>query len=172
LDKEILAVGDSAALEIILSTRRYKSRVVKKPRIQTNEGPPDKHVQISANVVVRPDSTYPIVINPYKIDLSQFTEKVIKKAKFMITNVSDQELDVSLKSLPRDIFEVKLPKRIKPGSTESGEIKLMDGALGQSFQKSITIELTDADSSRFTIPVKRTVRDMTKRLGAKGNSGK
>ncbi len=172
MEKEILAVGDSAALEIILSTRKYKSRVVKKPRIQTNEGPPDKHVQISANVVIRPDSTYPIVINPYKIDLSQFTEKVIKKAKFKITNVSDQKLDINLTSLPRGLFEVKLPKSIKPGSTESGEIKLLDDALEQSFQKSITIQLTDADSSRFTVPIKRTVRDMTKKLGAKAAPGK
>jgi len=172
LEKEIIAVGDSAALEIIFSTRKYKSRVAKKPRIQTNEGPPDKYVQISADVVLRPDSTYPIVINPYKIDLSQFTEKVIKKAKFKITNVSDQELDISLKSLPRDLFEVSLPGSIKPGGTESGEIKLLNDALEKSFEKSITIQLTDADSSRFTIPIKRTVRDMTKKLGATEAPGK
>jgi hypothetical protein len=59
LEKKVLAVGDSTRLEIIFSTKRYKGKVSKRPRIKTNEGPPDKHVQISASMMPRPDSTNP-----------------------------------------------------------------------------------------------------------------
>jgi len=162
LEKELLAVGDSTILEIILSTKKYRNRLLKKPRIQTNEGPPDKSVQVSANVILRPDSTYPLIISPYKIDMSQFTEKVIDKAKFKITNVSDQKLNLDLISYSDDIMEIKLPKEIKPGKTEKGEIKLKSDKITESFYKSFTLELNDEKKTRFTIPVKRTVKDMTK----------
>ena len=156
----MLAVGDSTRLEIIFSTRNYKKKVSKQPGIKTNEGPPDKHVRISSDVVERPDSTYPIVIDPYKLDLSQFSEKVVNKKKFSIKNVSDQKLDVVLVSTRDEFFKVKLPKSIKPGKTEEGELELKKEAYGESFEKSVTIEVVGADdeqAARFTIPVKRTI---------------
>ena len=156
----MLAVGDSAKLDIIFHTKRYKSKITKRPSIQTNEGPPNKHVQIISQVTDRPDSTYPIIIQPYKIDLTQFSEKVIKKKKFMITNVSDQKLEVSLISMPDDLFEIKLPKSIKPGKSAKGELKLRRGAYGDSFEKSVTIEVVgvkDKEATRVTIPVKRSL---------------
>lgn len=156
----MLAVGDSTRLEIVFHTKRYKSKITKRPSIQTNEGPPNKHVQISSQVTDRPDSTYPIIIQPYKIDLSQFSEKVIKKKNFMITNASDQKLEVSLISMPDDLFEIKLPKSIKPGKSAKGELILRSEAYGDSFEKSVTIEVVgvqDSDTTRFTIPVKRSL---------------
>ena len=156
----MLAVGDSTRLEIVFHTKRYKSKITKKPSIQTNEGPPNKHVQIKTQVTDRPDSTYPIIIQPYKLDLSQFSEKVIKKKKFMITNASDQKLEISLISMPDDIFKIKLPKSIKPGKSAKGELVLRSEAYGDSFEKSVTIEVVgvqDSDTTRFTIPVKRSL---------------
>jgi hypothetical protein len=160
LEKQVLAVGDSTRLEIIFSTKNYKGKVSKQPTIKTNEGPPDKHVQISSDIMQRPDSTYPIVIEPYKLDLSQFSEKVVNKKKFSIRNVSDQKLDVVLVSTRDDFFKLKLPKSIKPGKTEEGELELIKEAYGESFEKSVTIEVVGADDEqavRFTIPVKRTI---------------
>ena len=156
----MLAVGDSTRLEIIFSTKRYKSKITKRPSIQTNEGPPNKYVQIITEVTARPDSTYPIIIQPYKLDLTQFSEKVIKKKKLMITKASDQNLEVSLISIPDDLFEIKLPKSIKPGKSAKGELVLRSEAYGDSFEKSVTIEVVgvqDSDTTRFTIPVKRSL---------------
>jgi hypothetical protein len=160
LEKQVLAVGDSTKLEIIFSTKSYKGKVSKQPTIKTNEGPPDKHVRISSDVMQRPDSTYPIVIDPYKLDLSQFSEKVVNRKKFAITNVSDQKLNVALVATMDDFFKLKLPKSIKPGKTEEGELELKKEAYGESFEKSVTIEVVGADDEqavRFTIPVKRTI---------------
>ena len=156
----MLAVGDSAKLEIIFHTKRYKSKITKRPSIQTNEGASRKNVQIVSQVTDRPDSTYPIIIQPYKLDLTQFSEKVIKNKTFIITNVSDQKLQVSLVSMPEDLFEIKLPKSIKPGKSAKGELILKREAYGDSFQKSVTIEVVgvkDKEATRFTIPVKRSL---------------
>ncbi len=132
--------------------------MTKAPRITTNEGPPDKRVTIKCTVVPRPDSTYPIVIEPYKIDLSQFTEKKVDRKEFEIRNVSDQPLDVKLIYSPPGYMEIDLPSTIAPGESGKGEVVISEDALDESFEKSFTIELSDESQSRFTVPVKRTVR--------------
>ncbi len=154
----MLAVGDSTWLEIIFSTKTYKSKVTKRPRISTNEGQPDKHVTIAATVTPRPDSTYPIRISPYKLDLSQFSEKLIDEAEFTITNVSDQELELALAADLPEYAEIELPESIGPGDSETARVTLKEEAHDESFEKSFTIEVSDEIKSRFTIPIKRTVR--------------
>lgn len=160
----MLAVGDSTKLEIIFSTKTYKKRMKKSPRITTNEGPPDKKVNIETIVVVHPDSTYPIIIEPYKIDLSQFSEKKVDQREFEIANVSDAGFDIILIAAPTELMEVELPKSIGPGETLTAKVTLNDFALEQSFEKSFTIELGDENKTRFTVPVKRTLRQPNKTI--------
>jgi hypothetical protein len=133
--------------------------MTKKPRIQTNEGPPHKSVTIITQVVARPDSTYPLIIKPYKLDISQFSPtKVRDEMKFNITNVSEQDMTVTLVSAPEGIFDLELPDKVEAGKTAQGILKLRPEAIETSFEKSFTIELNDGNNSRFTIPVKRTRR--------------
>ncbi|HUV31345.1 MAG TPA: hypothetical protein VMY05_09685 [Acidobacteriota bacterium] len=153
-----LAVGDSTRLEIIFSTKRYRSRITKSPSIETNEGEPHKRVRIVADVLARPDSTFPIIIKPYKLDISQFGEKVRDEMKFNITNVSEQDLKVRLVYQPEGYFDLELPGTVKAGKTAQGVLKLRKEAIDTSFDKSVTIELDDESASRFTIPIKRKLR--------------
>jgi hypothetical protein len=158
LDKSELAVGDSTALEIIFSTKAYAQRVTKRPRIVTNEGQPDKSVAVIADVLQRPDSTYPVIIRPYKLDISQFGEKVRDRMKFTISNVSDKEVQINLiAGLPKHA-EISLPKKIGAGQSGSGEVRLLPAALEQSFEKSFTFEVKADSSVRFTVPIKRSVK--------------
>ncbi len=115
-------------------------------------------MQITANVVATPDSTYPIRIKPYKFDISQFGEKTVDSRDFVIENVSDSDFDLTLVSMPEGMFTVKLPKQIKAGQTGKGEIKLDHAYLDKEFDKSLTIEVNDANKTHFTVPVKRTLR--------------
>ncbi|MFZ1685660.1 MAG: DUF1573 domain-containing protein [Candidatus Zixiibacteriota bacterium] len=158
MQKDALAVGDSTQLEIIFSTGMYSNRVTKTPRITTNEGPPDKMVKITCDVVARPDSTYPIVIKPYKVDLSQFGDKERTEVKFTIQNVSDKSIAPVLVSSASDYVTVKLPKSIPAGKTAEAVIKIKKEAEAKPFNKSITLQLNDEKSSRFTIPITRTIR--------------
>jgi hypothetical protein len=132
--------------------------VVKHPTIITNEGPPDKTVQIKCDIELRPDSTYPIIIKPYKLDLTQFGQKVRSEIKFTIENVSDKDLSPEIVSMPTELFDVDLPKDIKAGKTAEGMLKLKKDAIDQKFEKTITLQLNDEKHTRFTIPVKRDIR--------------
>ncbi len=145
-------------MEIIFSTGRRRGNQSKRPRIETNEGELAKYVQIKSEVVTNPDSTYPIRISPYKFDVSQFGDKVVTERKFVIENVSDQDLEIKLVDMPYGMFKLELPKKVKAGKTEGGKIVIFDEWLKEEFEKSVTIELNDEKNSRFTIPVKRTIR--------------
>ncbi len=157
LERTTLAPNDSTRLEVIFDTKHYTGNVSKRPRVESNEGPPEKYVEFSCNVMARPDSTYPVIIKPYKLDISQFGEKVRDKMKFTIANVSDKPLTPKLVSSP-DIFEVELPHTIAAGATGEGSVTLSSKALKTEFEKSVTIQLDDEATSRFTIPVKRALR--------------
>ena len=157
LEKDLLGVGDSTQLDIILSTKTSLGRISKTPTIQTNEGPPDKQLQIIATVVAQPDSTFPLVIQPYKLDVSQKTDKTIDRIEFGIRNVSDEELTIEFVSGADDYFQVEVPKVVKPGELAKGRLILHPKSLGKAFQKSFTIQAGDDVGSRFTIPVKRTI---------------
>lgn len=158
LKKNDLAAGESTDLEVIFNTGHYTSRVTKRPKIESNAEEKYDDVVFHANVVRRPDSTQPIVIKPYKLDVSQFGEKVRNEIKFTVTNVSDQAVNIKLIDLPEDFFEVSLDGNIAAGQSAEGTLKLRDQAVPMSFEKSFTFECNDADASRFTVPVKRVVQ--------------
>ncbi len=125
-------------------------------------------------MVVRPDSTYPIIIKPYKLDLTQFGEKVRAEIKFTIDNVSDKPLHPTLVASATDLFDVTLPKVIPAGKTGEGVLRLKKEAVDKGFEKCLTLKLDDEKNSRFTIPVKRTIRNtvtMTPGPGVQPTSG-
>lgn len=155
MSKKELAVGDSTALEIIYSTGKNVGKATKRPTITTNEGPPSRNVTISCDAVRSPDSTYPIVIKPYRLFVSKADTIEIDEAKFTIQNVSDQPLEFKIASEPYGYFQLTLPKVLKPGETAECKLKVNHDYLAEPFEKSVTLELTDASKTRFTIPVVR-----------------
>jgi len=72
--------------------------------------------------------------------------------------VTDEKLDIRLVDMPINMFKITLPKSVKPGKPVKGEIEVSDEFLSKEFEKSITIEFTGKETSRFTIPVKRVIR--------------
>ena len=157
LEKNKLASGDSTVVEIIFSTKSFRNRVEKSPKIQTNETTPDKSLKIIANVLAKTDSTFPVIIEPFKIFLPKSETEQVNKRQFSIKNVSKENLKLELVSLPDGYFEIDLPVEIKAGETITGEIRLLKDSIGRNFQKSFTIRFNDDFGSRFTIPVIRTI---------------
>lgn len=130
--------------------------ITKSPVILTNEGPEKKIVNIKAYIFSNPDSTlFPITIMPSKIDFPDSGDAIVSEYYISITNKSKQTLLPSLVSFPKSLVTVTLPKTIAAGNFEDGIIKLKDAAMSIAFEKSVTIELNDADHTRFTIPIKR-----------------
>ena len=157
LKKNKLASGDSTVVEIIFSTKSFRNRVEKSPKIQTNEDTPNKSLKIIANVLAKTDSTFPVIIEPFKISLHMSETEQVNEKRFSIKNVSKEDLKLELISVPDGYFEIDLPVEIKAGETKTGEIRLLKDSIEKVFQKSFTIRLNDDFGSRFTIPVKRTI---------------
>jgi hypothetical protein len=149
--------------------------VTRRPRIVTKGGQPDKNVAITATVLPRPDSTYPIVVRPYKLDISQFGEKVRDRMKFTIANVSDKEVEVRLVAGASKYAEISLPKKIGAGQSGSGEVVLLSDVLDKSFEKSFTFEVKAETPVRFTVPIKRSMKrletDTTKQSASTSSAG-
>ncbi|MCH9032785.1 MAG: hypothetical protein IIB00_11090 [candidate division Zixibacteria bacterium] len=140
--------------------------VTKRPRITTIGSSIPRSVQISAHVVVNPDSTYPVVIEPYKIDISQYGEKVRREAEFTLKNRSDVKLKVEIIDFPSAIFELDLDDEIAANGEIVGKLKLKSGYIEKSFEKSMTFAVIPADSDkpiRFSIPLKRAYRKITRK---------
>ena len=166
LERDHLAPGDSTRVEIIFSTGSYSGAVSKSPRLQTNEGAPDKALRILTNVVTRPDSTYPVVLKPYKLDMTQFGEKSRSEIRFTIENRSSSPLSPQMISTFGEYFEVLLPKSIPAEGNAEAILKLKPAVLDRPFDKSFTIQFDDEQKSRFTIPVKRQIRTQAQMTGA------
>lgn len=158
LEKKTVPVGDSSKLEIVFHSRTFTHGLTKRPTIATNEGPEVKTLQILSYVVTNPDSTYPIKIEPWKIELNGSPEASNAEATFTLTNLTNAPLSTDIIALPEAFLTVELPSTIPPNGTAKGSIRVKESQLKKVFEKSVTFELNDAAKSRFTIPIKRTYR--------------
>lgn len=153
----LLAPGDSTALEIIFSTKSYRGFVTKKPYIETNAGEPT-YFTINAELLPQPETMTPIKLEPYKLDVSQFTSTPRRKATFKIHNVSDQPYEINLIDDDDKKFDVDMPKKVGPGEVVEGTVTVHEDAIESEFGQSITFEINDEEGSRFSLPVKRIYR--------------
>ena len=100
LKKSILAAGENTDLEVIFSTRNYKGKITKSPRITTNMGPRPLSLKFTANVLADPKSSYPIKITPPVFNISRLGDKELKTLEFEIANISDEDLAINIIELP------------------------------------------------------------------------
>ena len=141
-----------------------------------------RSVQILAQVLPDPDSAYPLVFKPYKLDISQFGEKKRSEIEFDIQNRSDEELKLEVISYNPNYIDVDIPATVAAGAVVQGHVKVKDDKLEESFEKSLTIQATGPKENekpvRFTVPVKRAYRNVTEHVNSamsppkpKGSSG-
>lgn len=159
IEDTIVAPGDSTALEIILSTKSYRGYLSKRPYFKTNVPNDDKHeLRIDAELIPNPEDIGPILSDPPQIDVSQFTEKPRRKAKFKLLNKADKELKLNLIDTAGKKFVVELPASIPANSTVEGTIIVNEDMIETEFEQSFTIMVDDDFATRISIPVQRTFR--------------
>lgn len=90
--------------------------------------------------------------------------------RFTIVNVSESDIKLSLIAGIPDIASIELPKSIAAGKSASGLVTINPDALDIDFEKSFTFEADDDASTRFTIPVKRSIKRPT--AGGSGSGSK
>lgn len=138
-------------------TGKHTGTNSKSPAIQTNEGPPQRKVTIRATVVQQPDSTYPIIIKPYRLYVSRVDTTEIDFAKFTVRNVSDADLGLTVIGAPPGYFNLEVPENVPAGDSVHCKLTVNPEFLSEAFEKSITLQLSDDAQTRFTIPVTRRI---------------
>ncbi|MCP4566644.1 MAG: hypothetical protein GY841_03575 [FCB group bacterium] len=157
MERTEIAVGDSVKLEIYFSTSTYRGTIVKRPKICVDRDSLCRYIELRTNVVAKPDSTYPLVISPYRLMLMKTDSVDITYIEFHISNRSDTSIFIRPIDYPKDYFELLLPPETVPDSSISGHLTLNGLGLQNSFNKSLTFECDDAVQSRFTIPIVRQI---------------
>jgi len=157
LQSDIIPPGDSIPLTLIYESRRYHGFANHHAVISVSGMEREDTVNILADINQFPDSTFPIVIKPYKLDISRFDENIRDEIDFEITNNSNKDVSITMIHFPDTLGKIKMPDKIKAGQTEEGRLKLDDDMLEMSFDLTMTIETDDPDRSRFTIPIRRRI---------------
>ncbi len=158
----VLAPGDSTSLEIIFETKSFRGYVTKKPYLETNISEDKIYLRIDAELFPKPESILPVGFEPFKLDVSQFTEKPRSKAKFHLVNKSDVDYEITMLDIKNKAFDVKLPKKIKAGETIEGILTVHKDKLETEFQSSFTIQLNDDFQTRISLPIRRILRNIKK----------
>lgn len=158
LKDSILAPGDSTSLDIIFSTKSYRGFVSKRPYLVTNIGEERYYVRISSELLPEPENAMPVSLSPARLDVSQFRAKPRLKAKFLVLNKGDVDLDILLVDYAEDYFTVELPAQVKAGETIEGIIAIHEHLEKEEFDCSLTIQISDEERTRYSLPIKRMYR--------------
>jgi len=130
--------------------------VKKTTRIFSND-PTDSIIQVSiqADVKTEPYSNFPVQVSP---DILEFSPRMViakSQMEVEIKNTTSEDLDLRIVDLPSDFIEGELSgSTLRPSHEVKLRLGLKDGSRKEIFAKSITLELGDQDSSRFTVPVR------------------
>ncbi len=153
-----IAPGDSVTIDLTMDTENVPMERFKILDIESNDYFHPHSIKITANVVGRPDSTYPVIIAPYKLDLSQLNSQSVDNADFEIKNVTDDPLAVQLVRSSAAYFSLELPETVPAHGSAIGHLTLKSERPDNSFEESFTFDVsTGGNTTRFTVPVKRTV---------------
>lgn len=158
LGDSVLAPGDSTLLRVFYNTRRFRGNVIKKPSFLTNASDEKVYLKIYSEPIPKPELMSPIQIIPFKVDISQFSEKPRTKSSFIIYNAGKIDFDLKLIKVSSEFFEIELPDKLPAGEKVKAMVILHDDAIEQEFEDSFTFEINDDFNTRFSLPVKRIVR--------------
>jgi hypothetical protein len=157
--KSELAVGDSTWIELIFTTGSNKGTVSKSARVTTNDtivGPIS--ISFKVDAAEPTDSAYKLAAQPFQLDFGPIEAKRRPKLETKITNLSPEEMELSVVAYPPDYFKkVQLSNDdLKPGDDTKLKVELNRDREEEQFRKTITIEgksKTNTDKIRITIPV-------------------
>ncbi|MBI5265837.1 MAG: DUF1573 domain-containing protein [candidate division Zixibacteria bacterium] len=170
LTDSVLAPGDSTRLDIIFSTKSFVGNVQKHPYLQVNTPAERVGVTIQSEILVQPETATPLIVQPWRVDVSQFTVQPRRRSVFQIVNKSDRELELRVADTAFKSFSVQLPTRIAPSATAQGVVIVNKDRIKTAFKESFTFRVRGGGTSDFyTVPVERLyrIKDSAAAVGAK-----
>jgi hypothetical protein len=158
IEDSVLAPGDSTPIHITLSTKGFIGNIAKRPSFETNDGTGVNYLKMFADVLTDMQMAGSVILNPPRVDVSQFTVKPRRKAKFSIVNHSKMDVNVAVVDSAFKSFDVETPKVVKAGDSAEAQIVVHEDAVKSGFLQSVTFEFTGDERIRWSLPVQRLYR--------------
>jgi hypothetical protein len=103
------------------------------------------------------DSVLKLTADPPILDFGAPEGKKRRKLESEIENMTDEEIELSIVSVPPEFFKkVELDdSKLKPGKRTELKVELEKGREDEQFRKSVTLEVVSKDKKKFrlTVPV-------------------
>jgi hypothetical protein len=154
----VLAPGESTPFHIVLSTKGFIGNISKRPSFETNDGSGPIYLKMFTYVLTDLASAGSVYIDPPRVDVSQFTVRPRRKARFAIVNHSDRDINVAVVDSSFKSFNLEVPELVKAHDSAFGQVTVHKNALKDDFQQSATFEFTGDTRTRFSMQVQRMYR--------------
>ncbi len=155
IKKEVVAPGDSTAVELIFtSIESYRGVVQKNATVKCNdESRGTFQIRFKATINTFPDSARPAQLTPWNLEYNETNRGT--ELSVAVKNLSKEPLTLALVSCPSEFIQVSLPTgTIAPNKTANIKVKVAPGCKESEFEKSFTFTTGAAtESMRYTVPV-------------------
>ena len=143
---------------MIYTSGKAGSRGNKSARVTTNDTTLGSiSISFKTQVVEPTDSVLKLTANPPTMDFGPVEKKKRRKLETKIKNTTEEEMELTIVSVPPDFFKkVKLSRsKLKPGKEAKLKVELKKGRENEQFRKSITLEARSKEKTKFrlTVPV-------------------
>ena len=159
-----LAPGESTHVELIFSSGHYGSHVTKNAHILSNESGnvPDLIFHADVRPVPMMDSLDVFTVKPCRVDLDNYKDPEEHPLEYQLAlkNRSDQDLSFRVVDRPTGLVALDFPEgqAVHPGETMKFVARFDKAVASEVFTKSFTIEASDKDHTRLTVPISKTMR--------------
>lgn len=159
LKTNVLGPGDSTDIEITFSTVSYNGTARKSATIIADV----PHLIPRLSFVAYPrsnlDSLTPFVVAPVRVDLDSLKDQTAGSVEVRVKNTSTEPIRLKLVSAPDKWFAIDVPGgMIAPGAEETVSVRITGEIANELINKSFTLEASDRDMTRFTVPIQKTQR--------------
>ncbi len=154
LKKDVVAVGDSANVELVFTSSKGGHGSVSKSATVTCNDNDRSNFQLTfrGKTYDYPDSLQPLTLSAATIKIDAKAKS--KEAKLVVKNVSKSNVKMNLVSLPSDYLKIDVPdSEIKPGKEKEIKIRINPLVNDEEFKKSFTFAVNDSAGTRYTVPV-------------------
>ncbi len=157
LERDWLAPGDSMKVKIFWEITKEIGRSGKYPYIYTNIKERPFRVYMDCIAIRKPESTKVVTFSPFKFELAQIGEQSIDSIGFEMFNKFEYDVEAKVVSSEIEECDISLPEILPSNRVSTGYIRVKPAFRNQEFKRSLTVEFTDANDTRMTIPIRRKI---------------
>jgi hypothetical protein len=160
IEQEHLAPGEKMRVGLFWDVGKRIGSVLSHPYIFYNGKELPTFAGLRGQCLLHMDSLRPVTVRPHRVDFVRLpaTSKSIDEIELAFLNLSDERLDLTVvANSAEELIELRLPKSLKAGASVTGRVIVRPEHADEPFERSFTLEFSDENRTRLTVPVRRKV---------------